>query len=159
LRRFYADLKRAGIPKLDPRGRVLDVHSLRTTFGTHLALAGVPLTTAQKLMRHADPKLTANVYTDAQLLDLHGAVEALPPVASASVAPSVAPAVAPIEVKRLVSTPVGPSSVAPSVAPSVALVGDLPCHLGASDGTNADATPLDASATGAKKNPAFRRVS
>jgi integrase len=78
LRRFYADLKRAGIPRQDARGRLVDIHALRTTFGTHLAVAGVPLTTAQKLMRHNDPKLTANVYTDAGLLDLHGAVEALP---------------------------------------------------------------------------------
>jgi integrase len=78
LRRFYADLKRAGIPRVDARGRLVDIHALRTTFGTHLAVAGVPITTAQKLMRHSDPKLTANVYTDAGLLDLHKAVEALP---------------------------------------------------------------------------------
>ncbi|WP_165249229.1 tyrosine-type recombinase/integrase [Paludisphaera soli] len=89
LRRFYGDLKRAGIPKTDGRGRILDIHALRTTFGTHLAAAGVPLATAQKLMRHADPKLTANVYTDAALLDLHGAVEALP--GAASVVATVAP--------------------------------------------------------------------
>ena len=29
-------------------------------------------------MRHSDPKLTANVYTDPQLLDVAGALEALP---------------------------------------------------------------------------------
>ena len=29
-------------------------------------------------MRHSDPKLTANVYTDPRLLDVYGAVEALP---------------------------------------------------------------------------------
>jgi integrase len=68
----------AGIDKTDERGRIVDVHSLRMTCGTWLARAGVPLTTAQKLMRHFDPTLTANVYTDVALLDLHGAVDALP---------------------------------------------------------------------------------
>jgi integrase len=72
------DLAAAGIDKEDERGRIVDVHSLRMTFGTWLARAGVPLTTAQKLMRHSDPKLTANLYTDAALLDLQGAVDALP---------------------------------------------------------------------------------
>ncbi len=95
--RFNADCKRAGIPKRDERGRTVDIHSLRMTFGTHLAAAGVPLITAQKLMRHADPKLTANIYTDPQLLDMAGAVEALPAVAPAPsfVAPTVALDVAP----------------------------------------------------------------
>jgi hypothetical protein len=40
-------------------------------------------------MRHSDPKLTSNIYTDARLLDLHGAVESLPDIAS--VVTSVAP--------------------------------------------------------------------
>ena len=34
--------------------------------------------TAQAAMRHSDPKLTANVYTDPVLLDVAGAIEALP---------------------------------------------------------------------------------
>ncbi len=72
------DLKAAGIPKVDDRGRVLDVHALRTTFGTLLSKGGVSLRTAQEAMRHSDPKLTANVYTDPKLLDIAGALEALP---------------------------------------------------------------------------------
>jgi integrase len=72
------DLKAAGIAAKDERGRVLDVYALRTTFGSMLARAGVPLTTAQRLMRHSDPKLTAVTYTDPKLLDMAGAVEALP---------------------------------------------------------------------------------
>ncbi len=62
----------------DDRGRVVDVHALRVTFGTHLCAAGVPLRTAQAAMRHSKPELTANVYTDPQLLDVAGAIEALP---------------------------------------------------------------------------------
>jgi integrase len=72
------DLKAAGIPKCDDRGRTLDIHALRHTFGTHLSKAGVPLRTAQAAMRHSSPVLTANIYTDPRLLDVQGAVEALP---------------------------------------------------------------------------------
>jgi integrase len=75
---FNRDLKAAGIPKRDERGRTLDVHALRMTFGTLLGRGGVSLRTAQAAMRHSDPKLTANVYTDPKLLDVHGALDALP---------------------------------------------------------------------------------
>ena len=78
VRIFDRDLKLAGIPKRDERGRTLDVHALRTTFGTLLSKGGVPLRTAQAAMRHSDPSLTANVYTDPKLLDVHGALDALP---------------------------------------------------------------------------------
>jgi Phage integrase family len=72
------DLKAAGIPKRDDRGRVIDVHAMRTTFGTLLSKGGVPLRTAQAAMRHSDPSLTANVYTDPRLLDVGAALNALP---------------------------------------------------------------------------------
>jgi integrase len=67
-----------GVIKTDDRGRTSDVHALRHTFGTHLSKAGVPLRTAQVAMRHGDPSLTANVYTDPKLLDVAGAVASLP---------------------------------------------------------------------------------
>jgi integrase len=88
IKRFHADCRRAGIARRDERDRQLDLHALRTTFGTMLARSGVPIRTAQQLMRHSDIRLTANVYVDPALLDLQGAVESIPPVAS--VAPSVA---------------------------------------------------------------------
>jgi integrase len=72
------DLKAAGIAKKDERGRSLDVHAFRHTFGTWLSKGGVSLRTAQAAMRHADPGLTANVYTDPKLLDVEGALTALP---------------------------------------------------------------------------------
>jgi len=56
------DLVAAGIAKRDGRGWTVDVHALRTTFGTLLSKGGVPLRTAQAAMRHSDPSLTANVY-------------------------------------------------------------------------------------------------
>jgi hypothetical protein len=72
------DLRLAGIPKRDAAGRVVDVHSLRHTFCSHLSKGGVALRTAQAAMRHSDPKLTANTYTDPELLDVAGALDALP---------------------------------------------------------------------------------
>jgi len=75
---FNRDLVVANIPKRDERNRVIDVHALRVSFGTHLCAAGVPLRTVQAAMRHSKPELTANIYTDPKLLDVAGALEALP---------------------------------------------------------------------------------
>jgi integrase len=72
------DLRFAGIAKKDERGRTVDVHSLRHTFGTLLTKAGAHPRVVQALMRHSDPRLTANVYTDLAQLDYHGAVGSLP---------------------------------------------------------------------------------
>jgi integrase len=72
------DLKAAGIPKRDERGRTLDVHALRTTFGTLLSKGGVSPRTAQAAMRHSKLELTMQVYTDPKLLDVAGAMSALP---------------------------------------------------------------------------------
>ncbi len=69
---------RAGIPKRDDRDKTVDIHSLRKTFNTWLAGAGVAPRIAQELMRHEDIDLTMGVYTDAGLFDLSAAVEALP---------------------------------------------------------------------------------
>ncbi|MCY3020196.1 MAG: tyrosine-type recombinase/integrase [Planctomycetota bacterium] len=78
IRVFDADLQAAGIGKTDPRGRVVDIHALRHTFGTHLSTAGVHPRTAMAAMRHSRIELTMNYYTDPVLLDVAGAVEALP---------------------------------------------------------------------------------
>jgi len=72
------DLAAAGIAA-EINGRIACRSCLRLTYGTHLALAGVDLRTTQRLMRHTDPKLTANVYTDPVLLDLRAAAEKLTP--------------------------------------------------------------------------------
>ena len=66
------------IDKRDERGRTVDVHALRHTFGTHLSRGGVSPRTAQAAMRHSTIDLTMNVYTDPRLLDVAGAMEALP---------------------------------------------------------------------------------
>jgi integrase len=72
------DLRLAGIPKRDERGRVLDVHAMRHTFGTLMSKGGVAPRTTQAAMRHARIELTMKVYTDPKLLDVHGALDALP---------------------------------------------------------------------------------
>jgi len=78
------DLAGAGIPKHDERGRTVDPHALRHTFGTHLSRNGVPPRAAQAALRHSSLDLTMlarpgeNVYTDPSLLDVAGALEALP---------------------------------------------------------------------------------
>ena len=78
LRILDRDLEFAGIPKVDERGRTVDIHALRHTFGTHLSKGGVAPRTAQAAMRHSDIDMTMNVYTDPKLLDVHGALDALP---------------------------------------------------------------------------------
>jgi len=74
---FQLLLRKAGIGKVDSQGRVVDFHSLRHTFCTNLHRAGVPQREAMELMRHNDPRLTANTYADASLFSLRGAVAKL----------------------------------------------------------------------------------
>lgn len=78
IRVFDTDLKAAGISRTDARGHVLDIHALRHTFGTHLSAAGVHPRIAMAAMRHSRIDLTMNLYTDPALLDVAGAVAALP---------------------------------------------------------------------------------
>ncbi len=91
--RFNGDCKRAGIPKRDDRDQTVDIHSLRKTFNTWLALAGVAPRVAQELMRHQHIDLTMGPYMDAGLFDLAAAVESLPPMHQP--APGDAPAPGP----------------------------------------------------------------
>jgi integrase len=78
LRILDRDLIAAGIPKRDERGRTVDVHAMRHSFGTLLSKGGVAPRTAQAAMRHSTIDLTMNTYTDPKLLDVHGALDALP---------------------------------------------------------------------------------
>jgi len=71
-------LKVADIERIGADGRSVDVHSFRKTFGTMLAMAGVPLPTTQRLMRHSSPLLTAKLYIDVDPLHMMEALEKLP---------------------------------------------------------------------------------
>lgn len=76
--KLRVDLAAAGIPFVDERGRRVDVHALRTTFGTMLSVAGIAPRVAMELMRHSDLKLTMRIYTDAAQLPLAADVQRLP---------------------------------------------------------------------------------
>jgi integrase len=70
------DLQASRIEVETESGR-LDFHCLRGTYATLLARVGVNLQTAQALMRHSDPKLTARTYTKLGISDLAGTVAKL----------------------------------------------------------------------------------
>jgi len=72
------DLKDAGIAYTDDAGRTFDFHALRGQCATLLAMAGVPMKTAQQIMRHRDINLTANTYTHVLRGQERAAIEALP---------------------------------------------------------------------------------
>jgi len=72
------DLERAGIPRIDAKGRRVDFHALRHTLGTNLALAGTAPRVAMEAMRHSDIRLTTKTYTDTGLLPVSDAVTRLP---------------------------------------------------------------------------------
>ncbi|MBN1941824.1 MAG: tyrosine-type recombinase/integrase [Phycisphaerae bacterium] len=76
-----ADLTLAEIPDKDEAGRFVDFHSLRVSLSTMLAAHKVSPRTAQALMRHTDPRLTAAVYTDEKLLPLAEELHSVPAIA------------------------------------------------------------------------------
>lgn len=75
-----ADLKLAGIEDLDAAGRYVDFHSLRLSLSTMLATHKVSPRVAQALMRHSDPRLTANTYTDEKVLPLAAELQGVPAI-------------------------------------------------------------------------------
>lgn len=85
---FRKDLASAGIGEEDARGRKVVLHCLRHSLATMLATSGVPMAYAQRIMRHRDIRLTAEVYTDEALLPLTAAMGSLPTL---SAPPAAAP--------------------------------------------------------------------
>jgi integrase len=79
------DFAEAGIAEIDADGRIADLHALRTTLGTNLARAGVPVQTAARTMRHTDPRTTQKHYTALGLVDVAGALASLPTISEAAV--------------------------------------------------------------------------
>jgi len=87
LRALNCDLRAAGIPKVDERGRTVDLHAMRMTFATMLSKGGVAPRTAQELMRHSDIRLTMQTYTDTKLFDVAGALDVLPELSTTETLP------------------------------------------------------------------------
>ena len=73
-------LERAGIAFADAQGRSVDRHSLRTTFGTWLAIYGVTPDARRILMRHAATTVTDRHYLDVTLLDMWKEIAKLPAI-------------------------------------------------------------------------------
>jgi integrase len=84
-----ADLRQASIDEQNNRGR-LDLHALRKGLATYMAACGVPQRLAQAHMRHTDPRLTSDVYTDESLLPIAAAITGLPALPTGPVMPAVA---------------------------------------------------------------------
>lgn len=80
---FRADCRHAGIELETAEGRV-DFHSLRHCYATMLCQAGVPMRTAQELLRHVDPRTTMRIYSHVQAADRLDAVARLTALATAA---------------------------------------------------------------------------
>jgi integrase len=70
------------IPYQDALGRYADMHSLRHSTATHLAVSGIAPRITQSLMRHSSIELTMGVYADAGFVERAAAAAALPRVKS-----------------------------------------------------------------------------
>ena len=78
------DFERAGIAVRDEDGRVADLHALRGTLGSRLAIAGVAPRVAQDILRHQDYRTTNRHYQHLTLNDQRAALEkALAPTVNA----------------------------------------------------------------------------
>ncbi len=82
--------KKTVVHKEDAQGRTLDIHALRHTFCDRLVKSGVSVATAQKAMRHSDPRMTLGVYGHIGLQETSEALNRLPKF---SVPPATAQAV------------------------------------------------------------------
>ena len=71
-------LKKAGIPYVIDGNRRADFHALRHTYDTLMGNAGIPDSKRMLLMRHSDPKLTTQTYTDKNVIQLDEEVQSLP---------------------------------------------------------------------------------
>ena len=85
------DWKAAGIDFIDKDGRRADFHSLRKTFCTMMQNAGVPQRIAQEAMRHSDPRLTTQVYTDTKQFNMRNALSSLPGIIDDKKCPPICP--------------------------------------------------------------------
>ncbi len=71
------DLQVAVIPYQNAKGEYADLHSLRHSYITALAMSGASVKTVQSLARHSTPTLTFGVYAHAEVADQTNALDAL----------------------------------------------------------------------------------
>lgn len=77
-KRWKADVVAAGITYKDTEGRICGFHSVRVTLGTRLDRMGLSVKDRMRIMRHTDPTVSYDVYSDVRLSDLQGSVNRLP---------------------------------------------------------------------------------
>jgi integrase len=132
LRVLNNDLKVAGIPKTDDRGRTVDVHAMRMTLATMLNKSGVAPRTAQEIMRHSDIRLTMATYTDAKLLNVTGALDLLPSFTSTIAAGETPNVMRATGTDSKLPPKLPPSTVqtGQSESSAVTLTGDFGCTVG-----------------------------
>jgi integrase len=83
---LYEDLQRAGVDRVDVRGRHADFHSFRYTFCKTVGTA-LPIQKVKLLMRHLTLGMTADLYADLEMEDVAEEVWDLPPLFRGSAAP------------------------------------------------------------------------
>jgi integrase len=76
--KMHRHLQAAKIPVLDQQGRKVDFHALRMTYNMNLENVGASLQVRQELLRHSDPRLTAETYMDGTRLETASLIEKLP---------------------------------------------------------------------------------
>ena len=74
----------AGLTDEDGAGRPRNFHSLRHTFASNLANAGVLPRQAQELMRHSSIELTMKRYTHTLLTDRSAAIARFPDLSAST---------------------------------------------------------------------------
>ncbi len=151
------DIAAAGIPKVDELGRVVHIHALRHSFGTHLSKAGVAPRVAQAAMRHSNISLTMSTYTDARLLDTSAAVESLPTFSLSDLSTTAFHTTQESicnQEKFVTVSETGVQNVAPNVAPTSV----QPSRFESITGYLGDLSVLVAGMTEVSEAPEIRRI-
>ena len=77
-KQWKGDVVAAGIPYKDDQDRIAGFHSLRVTLGTRLDRMGLPVKSRMAIMRHEDPNVSYDVYSDVGQKELADDVNRLP---------------------------------------------------------------------------------
>jgi hypothetical protein len=72
------DMSRAGVAKVDARGKAASFHSTRKFLATQLRRGGVDVAIRKKMMRHESEHLTTGTYDDAEVGELAAAMATVP---------------------------------------------------------------------------------
>jgi integrase len=77
------DMARAGVAKVDARGKAASFHSTRKFLATQLRRGGVDVAIRKKMMRHESEHLTTGTYDDCEVGELAAAMATVPRLSTA----------------------------------------------------------------------------